>query len=520
MDLIPINIVIFSAAQNGDFVVANINKMAQNTQNVLKEDVIGKKFTEVFRDVKDAGLFEVFERVYKSGISEVYELNYYEDSRRCGWRKNTVIKLKNTTIMTMYEDLSAQKKLEDELVNHKLLEEKILQTNRDLEEKVQQRTEEQNILLSLFDKGSSVLFKWNNDVNWSVAHVSQSVERLLGYSKSDFIENKIVYADCVYKKDLPRVIREVNQAIEEQKDYFEHEPYRVYTRSGTIKWVFDGTVIVRNNENKVINFVGHIIDITLIKEKDKQLLQHYKLAQMGEMISMIAHQWRQPLGAISVTAANLKMSMMLKKYDFSLAKDVDECVRYFDKNLSNIEDFTQTLSQTIDDFRYFYKSNKKSVLLTIDKPVVKALNIIEASLKNNGIALTKDFKSKQELNLFDSEMMQVILNILKNSQDNFLERRTKNPKLKIVSYDTNESVVLEICDNGGGIPEDIINNICEPYFSTKDEKNGTGLGLYMSKIIIEEHHKGSLKIKNVNGSVCFCMELYYDKLKAASGSIC
>ena len=104
---------------------------------------------------------------------------------------------------------------------------------------------------------------------------------------------------------------------------------------------------------------------------------------------------------------------------------------------------------------------------------------------------------------YDNELIQVILNILKNSQDNFKERKVENPKI-IITIDEN---ILSICDNGGGISEDIIGEIFDPYFSTKDEKNGTGLGLYMSKIIVEEHHNAKLDVVNVDDGVCFSITM-------------
>ncbi|MEA3522308.1 MAG: HAMP domain-containing sensor histidine kinase, partial [Campylobacterota bacterium] len=105
--------------------------------------------------------------------------------------------------------------------------------------------------------------------------------------------------------------------------------------------------------------------------------------------------------------------------------------------------------------------------------------------------------------LYDSELMQVILNILKNAQDNFKEKSTQNAYIKITTHDK----CITICDNGGGIPNAIIERIFDPYFSTKNEKNGTGLGLYMCKTIIEEHHKGSLHVKSSDKGVCFSIEL-------------
>ena len=226
------------------------------------------------------------------------------------------------------------------------------------------------------------------------------------------------------------------------------------------------------------------------RKKDQQILNQSRLAQMGEMISMIAHQWRQPLAAISSTTINLQMKLLLDTFDLSTKEESKE---YLKEQLSKIEDYVQNLTTTIDDFRDFYKPNKESIVTTFENVVKKALNIIKSSLDSHDIKLTFEYKSKNKLKLYENEMVQVILNILKNTQDNFIEKKIINPEIKITI--TKNSIT--ICDNGGGVPDDIIENIFDPYFSTKDEKNGTGLGLYMSKIIVQDHHKGILQVYNI-----------------------
>ena len=126
----------------------------------------------------------------------------------------------------------------------------------------------------------------------------------------------------------------------------------------------------------------------------------------------------------------------------------------------------------------------------------------------DNIELIEDYNSDKIIEIFDSELMQVFLNILKNAQDNFKEKtNVKNYKIKIKTTDTKKGILIEITDNGGGIPDYILVKIFDPYFSTKDEKEGTGLGLYMSKTIVEEHHRGKFYAKNINDGVCFFIEL-------------
>ncbi len=237
--------------------------------------------------------------------------------------------------------------------------------------------------------------------------------------------------------------------------------------------------------------------------KTQQLFAQSRLAQMGEMISMIAHQWRQPLNAISATAANLELTIYLKTFDLDTKEGQVEQNIYFIDQLKNIGNFALNLSKTIDDFRNFYTPNKKSIKTNYEKIMKKSMSILESSFVNDNIELICNYDSNEDIEMYDREMQQVVLNILKNAQDNFKENQIKNPKITITTTEN----TLSISDNGGGIPDGILEKIFDPYFSTKDEKNGTGLGLYMSKVIIEEHHKGQLNAININDGVCFIINL-------------
>ena len=231
----------------------------------------------------------------------------------------------------------------------------------------------------------------------------------------------------------------------------------------------------------------------------KQLLQQSRLAQMGEMISMIAHQWRQPLGAIASTTGDMSLKIQLQTFALDTKESKEECEHYFLRQAKKIESYVFNLSNVIDDFRNFYKPNKQSVEITFKEIVEKSLSIIKSSLESDLIEISYEYNSEETIKMYDSEMMQVVLNILKNAQDNFNEKDIKDRKISIKT----DAKSLTICDNGGGIDEDIFEKIFDPYFSTKNEKNGTGLGLYMSKTIVEEHHNGKLNVTNTEDGICF-----------------
>ena len=230
------------------------------------------------------------------------------------------------------------------------------------------------------------------------------------------------------------------------------------------------------------------------REKDKQMLEQARLAQLGEMLGMIAHQWRQPLSAISSANIALNMKAQLQQLD---PQSIIELT-------NKIEELTQHLSTTIDDFRNFFKSDKEKKHTTYTEIVEKSLQIVKSSLKNKNIELLVDLKSDVGFETYPSEIEQVVLNLIKNAEDALIENGIQNPCIKISSHKN----ILQIRDNAGGIPQEIMDKIFDPYFSTKN-LNGTGLGLYMSKIIVEEHCKGKLSVSNDKEGAVFTIELGY-----------
>gem|GEM_PF-2353804 len=139
------------------------------------------------------------------------------------------------------------------------------------EEKLIAHQKEQSRLLALFDKGEANLFKWNNDATWSIEHVSKNVDLLMGYTYDELLSNEVAYADCIHPEDIEKVSQEVQRAIERNADFFKHDPYRIITKDGEIKWVLDYTVTQKNQENEITHFIGYITDITYIKEQEKEL---------------------------------------------------------------------------------------------------------------------------------------------------------------------------------------------------------------------------------------------------------
>ncbi|AZV46431.1 hypothetical protein C3L23_03855 [Nautilia sp. PV-1] len=235
------------------------------------------------------------------------------------------------------------------------------------------------------------------------------------------------------------------------------------------------------------------------REKEKQLILQSRMALMGELLSMIAHQWRQPLNVMGLVVSKLKLRSQL-----GALTDVE-----IKEAISKIDEMIKHLSNTIDDFRKFYRKEDDLKSVKLYDIINQTLNIAKASIENKNIQIKLNINCPKELKTFPNELKQVLLNIIKNAEDILVERKIKNPYIEISAYfDKKEKLcVLEIKDNAGGIREDIIDKIFNPYFTTKDERNGTGLGLYMSKQIVEERLKGRLIAYNDDKGAVFRIEL-------------
>ncbi|MDO8455273.1 MAG: HAMP domain-containing sensor histidine kinase, partial [Sulfurimonas sp.] len=232
-------------------------------------------------------------------------------------------------------------------------------------------------------------------------------------------------------------------------------------------------------------------------EKTAYMLQQSRLAQMGEMISMIAHQWRQPLASISAISGTLSIDVMMNNYH----KD------FFQERLNAISELSQYLSQTIDDFRGFFKKNKIIEKVNVKDIVESCLHVINSSLNNKNINVVISIDKDIIIESYVNELKQVLLNIFKNAEDALLENNIKNATISLKVYQKEPNVYIEIEDNAGGVQEEIKSKIFDPYFSTKSQKDGTGLGLYMSKTIIEEHCDGALELNNTEVGARFTITL-------------
>ena len=222
------------------------------------------------------------------------------------------------------------------------------------------------------------------------------------------------------------------------------------------------------------------------KQKDKKILEQGKLARLGSMISMIAHQWRQPLTQLSAILMELETATRFKKVNDN----------YILESIEKSDKMIEFMSNTIDDFRNFFKPDKIKEEFFVSNSCQNAINIIDATLKNFDIKLNVNIKNDHKIYGYPTEFSQVVLNILSNAKDILVEKKIKNPRIDLDIDSKGVLSIITIKDNAGGINEKKIDLIFDPYFSTKDSSKGTGLGLYISKLIIERNMGGELSFYN------------------------
>ena len=319
---------------------------------------------------------------------------------------------------------------------------------------------------------------------------------------NDFFGDKNIVG-LTLKELLPEAeVTKINYALDKSLEVGKFDTFFFTKNYKGEEKIYHQLFFAMDMKRKKVGLIS--IDVTKEKLQENELHKQEEImiaqsrhAAMGEMISMIAHQWRQPISVIAMDAnnilADIELDILEKEELLETSKDI----------ISQ----TQELSKTIDDFREFFKPDKTVEDVSLRSIVDDAMSIVGKSLENNGVEVVIKLDEKIHLTTFSREVMQVLINILKNAKEAFLDVDQESQLINIESSLVGGNVRLTLCDNAGGIDLDFIDKIFNPYFTTKSEKNGTGLGLYMSKTIIEKHLHGSISVSNQNGGSCFTIVL-------------
>jgi len=238
-------------------------------------------------------------------------------------------------------------------------------------------------------------------------------------------------------------------------------------------------------------------EVAAHRKKEKMLIQQSKMAAMGDMISLIAHQWRQPLNQMSYVLMNIDAAYEYKELT----------PEYLEEKVKEGTKLLEYMSHTIDDFKNFFRPDKARSEEQISEVMRHTVSLVKKSLDAHKITLETDLQSDASLKVYRNELLQVILNLITNAKDAVVMNHVLSPKIILTVIEEKEYIEITVCDNGGGVADDIKEKIFEPYFSTKGEQRGSGLGLYMAKTIVEEHLNGIITVEEHGDGACFIIRL-------------
>jgi len=319
----------------------------------------------------------------------------------------------------------------------------------------------------------------------------------------------VMLANNIHPNDADLLHRTFMAAMQSRSMYdLEH---RIVRPDGSVRWVYDRAQPYFDEQGKLVKYIGATLDTTErkqaeaslhkayaemeskvaertreLREKDQILIMQGRQAAMGEMISNIAHQWRQPLNALGLAIQQLPLLYDTGRLEREILENTVKTSMVIIKHMSS----------TIEDFRNYFKPDKERADFSLKDAVAKTLSLVKDSFENNRIRIEVVENGDPIVHGYQNELSQALLNILNNARDALIERETDNPYVTISILGENSKRELIVTDNAGGIPGDIIEKIFDPYFTTKGPQQGTGVGLFMSKAIIEKNMGGRLSARN------------------------
>jgi len=393
---------------------------------------------------------------------------------------------KVTGAVISFHDITEKKQLEKIVHDEQILKEDLI---RELEmEKLQLEhvLEFAPIPIMIHDEKGAILF------------TNRAFEESTGYLKEE-LRTMQEWMEKLYPEETDESRKKLTQCYETPMISAQKE-HLITTKTGERKiWLISSVRLnsLHNNEEMI---VSSAIDITEVQRKDEIMISQSRQAAMGDMLAMIAHQWRQPLSVIGMATNTLKLYLELEE---EITPDALEQL------IETINKQVNYLSHTIDDFRDFFKPDKVKERINVAVILERLVALIQKGLENNAISLELPENQNIEIFTYSNQLLQALINIVNNAKDAIKEHPTTIGVIRISLYQEVDELIIEICDNGGGISPSIFKNIAEPYVSTK-AANGTGLGLYMSKMIITKHLGGRLGWKSDNNGSCFSIALPTD----------
>ena len=447
------NVIIAVIDSNGK--MFKINKFAQEFIGYKQEDISNKPFfwlNFLHKDARET-VGNIIEKAKNGSIKKYYKATCISKNQ-----EERIFEWSNTVISKDDGSMDYLVLIGIDVTQKELIQKEILQQKEELE-----------LIFNYSKDGIAIL-----DLNTRFLNFNDSFLNMTGFSKNELLEKTVF--QLVAKKDDEKNKRIINQILEEGfvnnfEETFAFKDKRVITNL---------SISLLPNKETLLMIIKDVSSLKVLQEQAK-------LASLGEMIGNIAHQWRQPLSFISISASSLKVK---SEFNILTKEEINEASTAIVKQ-------TEYLSNTIDNFRDFIKEDKSYTNISIKEVLDNSLNLVYASLNNNFINLTLELDDDLSILGNKNELTEAFLNIISNSKDALKEKKEEDRFLFIKSKKLNENrLKLKFLDSGGGIDEEIISKVLEPYFTTKHKSQGTGLGLSIVDKIVRERHKGTIEIYN------------------------
>jgi two-component system, NtrC family, sensor kinase len=493
---------IFAIDKKADFLITR-NKYS-NVRDIDEKKLFIKSYEDFINSndedkYLEYGFLDNSNNEYFNKISYLKKIKEYDWVLGTGFnfdKLNLIIKEKQETLEKQYENqikfiliiasVMTILLLILSILISKALEKRFLKYKEDLEGQILENQKQKETLLRA--QKVAHIGDWKLDIKTNKVFWSNEVIRILGMqNKSNDDFGVELLKNVVIEEDISNLVNSLNACINTGT---EHKViYRIKKPDNEIRWIDCRGEL---DEDK-LSIIGTVQDITESKileleklQKEELFYQQSKMAAMGEMIGNIAHQWRQPLSVISTASTGLKIQK-----EMDILSDEN-----FYSTLVAINTSAQYLSTTINDFRDFFNpSNNNINVFDISETFTKTLNLLNAQFTAKDIEIIQKIECCK-ITSIENELIQVLINILNNARDALLTIENQKKFIFINTYIKENMLFIEIIDNAGGIKEEIIDRIFEPYFTTKHQSQGTGIGLYMSKEIVEKHLNGELLVSD------------------------
>lgn len=342
---------------------------------------------------------------------------------------------------------------------------------------------------------------WDYDLINHEFYLSEGWKKRLGFK----VDEKLTYLDYLnlmseeYRFEHHKAMHEIIEDYPKNLQYVHFRiRYQLTTHNGERLMIEDVGDVFFDTTRKPVRITGFHRDITDQERQAKIIESQNRVSAMGDMISNIAHQWRQPISAINNTLNNVE-------FDIELEDLTQIDTETFLDTSNKVKEYTAYLSNTIEDFRKLSSDDKQKTDFHIAHTVKEAYKIVQLEYEQHSIVfqLLEEGEESKTLTGYERELQQVMINLFNNAKDILLEKEITKPRVDVSLMYNKNNIEIYVHDNAGGIPEDIIEKVFDPYFTTKHESLGTGIGLYMSKSIVLDHFKGNFEVSNEDDGAKF-----------------